>query len=126
MGFRPRYCRALVRVRRISSADRIDGAVFGILGVFKDLANIGDRSLELGVVLSQYAYYTKLFECGLHGANRLASNSLIEGLVYGTLCARGAVRFSLGASNTAQEVDEFLKALKQIVARFKNLTAMAV
>jgi len=40
--------------------------------------------------------------------------------------ARGAVRFSLGAANSAQDVDAFLAALKQVVARLQNLTAMAV
>jgi len=40
--------------------------------------------------------------------------------------ARGAVRFSLGDANTAQDVDAFLAALKQVLARLKNLTAMTV
>ena len=40
--------------------------------------------------------------------------------------ARGAVRFSLGAANTAQHVDAFLAAINDVVSRFKNLTAMAV
>jgi len=38
--------------------------------------------------------------------------------------ARGAVRFSLGAANTAQDVDDFLQAVKQVVVRLKSLTAM--
>jgi cysteine desulfurase len=40
--------------------------------------------------------------------------------------ARGAVRFSLGAQNTAAEVDGFLRALQGVVERLKGLTAMAV
>jgi cysteine desulfurase len=40
--------------------------------------------------------------------------------------ARGAVRFSLGAGNTPQQVDDFLRALKTVVSRLRSLTAMAV
>jgi cysteine sulfinate desulfinase/cysteine desulfurase-like protein len=40
--------------------------------------------------------------------------------------ALGAVRFSLGAGNTLPQIDEFLKALKIVVARLRSLTAMAV
>ena len=39
--------------------------------------------------------------------------------------ARGALRFSLGAGNTPQQVDDFLKALKAVVTRLKAMTAMA-
>jgi len=40
--------------------------------------------------------------------------------------ARGAVRFSLGAENTVQQVEQFLNALSATVSRLKRLTAMAV
>jgi len=40
--------------------------------------------------------------------------------------ARGAVRFSLGAGNTMEQVEGFLRAVKAVVSRLKNLTAMAV
>ena len=40
--------------------------------------------------------------------------------------AVGAVRFSLGAGNTMQQVDDFLKALKAVISRLRSLTAMVV
>jgi len=40
--------------------------------------------------------------------------------------ARGAVRFSLGAGNTAEDVDGFLLALKGLARRLRGLTAMAL
>ncbi|MCC7487599.1 MAG: cysteine desulfurase [Burkholderiales bacterium] len=38
--------------------------------------------------------------------------------------ARGAVRFSLGAGNTTEEVDDFLRALNAVVTRLRGLAAM--
>lgn len=40
--------------------------------------------------------------------------------------ARGAVRFSLGAANTMQQVEDFLNALSGVVTRLRRLTAIAV
>jgi cysteine desulfurase len=40
--------------------------------------------------------------------------------------ARGAVRISFGAGNTEEQVDEFLRALSSVIARLRQMTAMAV
>ena len=44
----------------------------------------------------------------------------------GETLARGAVRFSLGAGNTAEQVDGFLQALTGVLQRLRTMQAVAV
>ena len=54
------------------------------------------------------------------------SSATLLGMGVDLELARGAVRFSLGAGNIPPQIDEFLKALKSVVTRLRNLTAIAV
>jgi cysteine desulfurase len=40
--------------------------------------------------------------------------------------ARGAVRVSLGAGNSENDIDEFINALRLTVGRLQGMTALAV
>jgi L-aspartate oxidase len=79
---------------------------------------------------------------GLHGANRLASNSLIEGLVYGARCGRGAaaaarampaglrapdVRSMIPPDDTADRLDvaDLANALRALMVRNMGIVRTA-
>src|SRR5207244_1618730 len=89
--------KALVR-RRFPGIDKVCRG-FG-LDITSDLIPIrpGAHYMIGGVTVNMQGQTTlpglwaagEVTSSGLHGANRLASNSLLEGLVYGALCGRGA------------------------------------
>jgi L-aspartate oxidase len=80
---------------------------------------------------------------GLHGANRLASNSLLEGLVYGLRCGRGASEIALsqpdhfaafplradGTPNTKEDHDlnltDLTNSLQSLMGRHVGITRNA-
>jgi L-aspartate oxidase len=90
--------KALVR-RRFPGIDKVCRG-FG-LDITTDLIPIrpGAHYMIGGVTVNERGQTTipglwaagEVTSTGLHGANRLASNSLLEGLVFGAACARGAV-----------------------------------
>jgi L-aspartate oxidase len=59
---------------------------------------------------------------GLHGANRLASNSLLEGLVYGTWCGKGVTN---ELRNPALAIQDSLQAFSLSWSRSDHLAAVA-
>jgi len=54
-----------------------------------------------------------------------APPSTLTSMGVDTELARGAVRFSLGAANTVEDVDGFLRALGEVTARLRQLQAVA-
>jgi L-aspartate oxidase len=98
---------ALVR-KRFPGIDKVCRG-FG-LDITTDLIPIrpGAHYMMGGVTVDEYGRTTvpglwaagEVTSSGLHGANRLASNSLLEGLVFGSACGRGAGEAALRISDT--------------------------